>query len=733
MDQTQARMPTSLKPSRRTFLEGLSLLLLPRLSLAVPPAELAPVLRWKLSGEGSHVLEAYTGASDDVTSRPDNVYWSGSGNDRALRLDGYSVGFSHHPKELRLGAFTLAAWVALEAYPVHEAAILALASATGPIFHLSLDSDGFLKAGAASGTESGCKSQLPVPRNQWVHVAVTLTESGSAVLYQDGVACTTAAATFSGLDTAAVQTIAFAKLQGSPVVAKVFPTGVVNGLLREACLFDRALTLGELREWMLSTRPLRAADLQLNRDWCAADPQRPLFHAMPSRAWTNEPHGCLFFQGRYHLFYQKNANGPYWGNINWGHMTSPDLYQWTDHLSALTPSPGPDSEGCWSGSAIEHEGKLAVIYTGGDGKRASLCLATSDDGMHFIKYANNPVVPAVPEGHNYPEFRDPFVWKDGSTYYMVVGSAIKDVGGAALLYRSADLISWQYLHPLLTGQKETSGVFWEMPVFVKVGEYHVLIVCEVPGRGSYWVGHWRDEQFHPLSTEPQRMELFNHLLSPTPLHDANGRAIVMGIIPDERSPEETWKAGWAHLYSLPRVLSVGADGRLQQAPLEGVRAGRKLVHQASGLVVPAGERTTLHPGAGTGVEIELELERGQASAFSLFLRSSADGQESTAIRFDWEAQTITLDRTHSSLNPHVRRDTKTAPLRPAPDGRLRYDLFLDRSVLEVFVDGHAAFATRIYPTLPGSDALQAVSTGGPATVRSLAIHSIPPRAARAQV
>ena len=65
---------------------------------------------------------------------------------------------------------------------------------------------------------------------------------------------------------------------------------------------------------------------------------------------------------------------------------------------------------------------------------------------------------------------------------------------------------------------------------------------------------------------PQHLELFNHLLSPTPLIEQDGQVVVMGIIPDDRPARQLWRAGWAHLYSLPRVLSIGADGTLEQRP-----------------------------------------------------------------------------------------------------------------------------------------------------------------------
>ena len=58
-----------------------------------------------------------------------------------------------------------------------------------------------------------------------------------------------------------------------------------------------------------------------------------------------------------------------------------------------------------------------------------LLLALSEDGIHFAKHPGNPVIPQPPEGHGYPEFRDPFVWREGESYYLIIGSAITGKGG----------------------------------------------------------------------------------------------------------------------------------------------------------------------------------------------------------------------------------------------------------------------------------------------------------------
>jgi beta-fructofuranosidase len=495
--------------------------------------------------------------------------------------------------------------------------------------------------------------------------------------------------------------------------------------MRDVCIYASALTPAAIANLARQSRPVEACDLHINRAWCAADPQRPHYHAQPPRAWTNEPHGCIYWRGQYHLFYQKNANGPYWGNINWGHMTSPDLYRWKEQPVALSPEAGgPDAEGCWSGSVIEHRGRLALIYTAGDGHKASICLATSDDGVSFTKHGSNPIIAAPPEGHKYPEFRDPFVWREDNTYYLIIGSAIEDAGGAALLYRSSDLITWQYLKPLLTGDKSSSGTFWEMPVFVSIGEYHVLIVCEVPGRASYWVGKWKDESFTPLSDAPQRLELFNHLLSPTPHTASDGRVITMGIIPDQRHPKETWKAGWAHLYSLPRVLSIDSSGHLHQAPLETIEKWSRPLFSSSNIPLQDGVVTPFAGAAGGGVAIDIQFRRGASQSVSLFIRRSPDGQEQTELRYQWLTGGLTLDRSRSSLNSLVRRDVQQATYTTASPDTIHMVLYLDESVVEVFLEGCVTFSTRIYPTLAESVGIAAGCVGQGASIVSLKVRTV---------
>ncbi len=39
----------------------------------------------------------------------------------------------------------------------------------------------------------------------------------------------------------------------------------------------------------------------------------------------NDPNGLIRWNGRVHLFYQRDPAGPGWENIAWGHASSTDM------------------------------------------------------------------------------------------------------------------------------------------------------------------------------------------------------------------------------------------------------------------------------------------------------------------------------------------------------------------------------------------------------------------------
>jgi len=204
----------------------------------------------------------------------------------------------------------------------------------------------------------------------------------------------------------------------------------------------------------------------------------PRFHLAPPAGWMNDPNGLIYHNGTYHAFYQHHPFSEHWGPMHWGHATSPDMVHWTAQPIALAPGDEWDIDGCFSGSAVEDNGVLSLIYTGhawlaGVGNDSAIrqvqCLATSEDGIHFEKQG---VILTPPPGIMH--FRDPKVWFEDGSWWMVIGARDEQNCGKVLLYRGDSLRDWQ-LERILAEAAPEMGYMWECPDFFPVGNEHLLM------------------------------------------------------------------------------------------------------------------------------------------------------------------------------------------------------------------------------------------------------------------
>ena len=200
------------------------------------------------------------------------------------------------------------------------------------------------------------------------------------------------------------------------------------------------------------------------------------YHFEPGSGWMNDPNGLVYFQGRYHAFFQHYPYAPRWGQMHWGHAVSDDLLHWEELPIALYPDQSyEDDGGCFSGSAIVKDGRLYLIYTSvSHGLGQTQSVAWSDDGIHFTKYAGNPVIRENPLG--YPDFRDPKVSLIGGRYHLVVGTGDK-ASGKVLLFTSADLLDWHYEGVLFEGAEYAHCI--ECPDLFPLGDKYVLMFSRI--------------------------------------------------------------------------------------------------------------------------------------------------------------------------------------------------------------------------------------------------------------
>ncbi len=450
-----------------------------------------------------------------------------------------------------------------------------------------------------------------------------------------------------------------------------------------------------------------------------ADPHRPIYHFTPDRDRyrLNDPNGLIQWKGRYHLFYQYNPHGPYIDNTHWGHAVSDDLVHWEHLPIALAPAPnGPDSEGCYSGCAVDKDGVPTVIYTGIDPERP--CLATGDDDLlTWQKHPHNPVIDGPPDGLELVGFRDHSIWREGRVWYQIIGAGIAGVGGDALLYSSVNLLEWEYLGSLMAKSPRDRGTMWECPDFFPLGDRHVLLVSRLPHLmgGDIWrtrvqcmSGGFEGHKFRPIRTDV--LDAGGNFYAPQTMLDDAGRRLMWGWITEGRSRTAQAIAGWTGVISLPRILTLDETGWLIQAPVGGTDVLRTNHIHVDGMDIPAGA-IAIDGLRGDSLEIRARFEIAAATTFGLGVRCSPDGEEQTTIEVDLEQQTLTVDRTESSLDPEALLTRESGALRsPAAGDELELCVYLDRSVIEVFANGSAA-TSRIYPMRADSLGVSLFATG----------------------
>lgn len=161
----------------------------------------------------------------------------------------------------------------------------------------------------------------------------------------------------------------------------------------------------------------------------------------------------FYHDGAFHLFYllDRRQHHSKWGlgAHQWGHISSTDLVHWRRDPTALAVDHEWEGSIC-TGSVYFHSGRYYAFYaTRMPDRSERLAVAESSDGIHFTKSLPTPFAePTRPFLHG--TNRDPFIFRDGSTFHMLVTAAIpsKDSEkGEGVLEQlvSHDLKAWTIL------------------------------------------------------------------------------------------------------------------------------------------------------------------------------------------------------------------------------------------------------------------------------------------------
>lgn len=512
-------------------------------------------------------------------------------------------------------------------------------------------------------------------------------------------------------------------------------------------------------------------------DTTNTDYYRPSYHFTPLYGWMNDPNGMVYKDGEYHLYFQYNPYGSKWGNMHWGHAVSKDLVHW-EHLD---PAIARDPVGhIFSGSSVVDKKNTAgfckdaiiAIYTNNSVNHDEVqCIAYSNDnGRTFTKYEGNPVLTPF---DGLKDFRDPkvFWYEKGKCWYMIV-SADKETR----FYKSKNLKKWTYVSAFGKGMGQQPCQyecpdFFQLPVNGDKKKMKWVMTMNInPGcwfGGSateYFVGDFDGKKFTcPDANEVKWLDWGKDHYATVTFSNTGDR--VLGI---------TWMSNWQYANLTPFKQNRGANGLPRELKLyekngkyyvsenvaPEVYALRKETKDlADASVGDAKEFAGVAANMNGAFEIEADVTPDANGIAGIEI--SNNKRERTLIYFDIKQDKVVMDRTESGLTdfgkqavPHdielawdkqlaaegkqPARITNSinykndfalatwAPLSLCEDGKKTYhvDIFVDKSSVELFVDGgRIAMTNLVFPVAPYEN-VKLYTQDGKADFKNLKVHKL---------
>ena len=415
---------------------------------------------------------------------------------------------------------------------------------------------------------------------------------------------------------------------------------------------------------------------------------RPIYHHTPAYGWMNDPNGMFYKDGVWHLYYQYNPYGSQWENMTWAHSMSTDLMHWENQGEVIQP----DALGTiFSGNSVVDKentagfGKDVVIafYTSAGIAQTQSIAYSTDNGMSFKKYANNPIITS-----DVPDFRDPKVfWNDDLNQWNLILAS----GQQMNIYSSKNLKDWKY-ESCFGEEYGNHGGVWECPDLLKIGDKWVLICNINPGGpfgGSatqYFVGTFDGHKF-TCESKPEVTKWMDygkdHYATVSFSNAPNGRIVVL-----------PWMSNWQYANQVPTQQFRSANGLPRDVSLYNYNGEEYVSVKPSPEVLNAFEQKA---SGRFPMASYLEVTNIKSNA-SIVL--SNDKDEYVTMVYDGKNGTFSMDRTQSGLT-EFHNDFKSKTIAPTNGTIIGMQIFVDRCSIEAFdIDGKVAMSNLVFPSKP---------------------------------
>lgn len=425
---------------------------------------------------------------------------------------------------------------------------------------------------------------------------------------------------------------------------------------------------------------------------------RNKFHIEMPFGLINDPNGLSYFNGEYYIFFQWNPFGCEHKTKHWALVKTKDFVKFTKPQIILKPEDWFDKNGCYSGGAYVDGDVLKLFYTGNvkneKNERSSYqCLAQVYKDGTFEK--KGVLIDGQPEGYT-AHFRDPVIFKKGSTYYMLLGIQNNNLKGRSVIYKSDDLEKWNFLGELKTGLNDF-GYMWECPNIVNVADDKYAFLFCPQGlsnqkfkyqniyQSGYIIGDL-DSNSVSLSncTEFKEIDMGFDFYAPQ-VFDKDGQNILIGWIgmPDKDDEYKSSENGWMGSLTMPRVIEF-KNNVLYQKPFMIDSLRDQIIKNLENLDIQSLNIDNISKGIECYIDISFEKECEIRLNF---------GEEYISITYDKKSEECIINRENMYYGGKGIRRMKLSY-----DKSLRLDMYIDSSICEIYYqDGKKAATINYFP------------------------------------
>jgi len=318
---------------------------------------------------------------------------------------------------------------------------------------------------------------------------------------------------------------------------------------------------------------------------------------------------------------------------------------------------------------------------------------------------------------------------------MTISSGIPNAGGAVLLYKAKDLRGpWEYADVLFLERVwlKDPPLYdnFECVNFLPLGDKWLMLISAEHKQRAYWVlGTYQGGTFTPEQSGPLDGNAYKYpvcFYAPQAFRDEAGRVVLFGWLHDLRDGRQQ---GYNGAMSLPRVLTI-REGTLAMTPAPELQKLRDQHWEFQNLTLTeAGLAEALSEARGECLELHARIAPGTAKQIVVKVRCTPDcGNDKpaqTRIVLNRELPELVIDRRLASMTGGVEGGNACLRFEQGP-GEVDLRVFVDRSIVEVFVNDRACLTTRVYPGTAEADRIDLLAIGGTAELRSLHVWKMRP-------